>query len=97
MYESYSYVKRSLSNDDIIGIWALYPDTIIGQGYIYDAPCIYSLSSLPSTMSVNWSLTGDNASNFVLESNTPATNQCRITRISDAEFDGSTNLTLSLK
>ena len=72
-----------------------YDFTIAGQAYIYDAPCIYSLSSLPSTMSVNWSLTGDNASNFVLESNTPATNQCRITRISDAEFDGYTNLTLS--
>ena len=72
--------------------------TISGQGYIYNEACTYSifnLSFLPSTMSVNWSLTGDNASNFVLESNTPATNQCRITRISDAEFDGSANLTLS--
>lgn len=72
-----------------------YDIIIKGPEYIYNNACTYSLASLPSTMSVNWVLTGYHAANFILESNTPSTNMCRITRIDGAEFDGSANLTLS--
>lgn len=72
-----------------------YDIIIKGPEYIYNNACIYSLASLPNTMSVNWTLTGYHAANFILESNTPSTNMCRITRIDGTEFDGSANLTLS--
>lgn len=72
-----------------------YDLIIKGSEYIYNNACIYSLASLPNTMSVNWTLTGYHAANFILESNTPSTNMCRITRIDGTEFDGSANLTLS--
>lgn len=68
---------------------------IVGQKYIYNNSCIYSLSSLPTTMSVHWVLTGINAANFVVENNTPSTNMCRITRIDGAEFSDSDILTIS--
>lgn len=68
---------------------------ILGQEYIYNNSCIYSISSLPTTMSAHWVLSGSNAANFVVENNTPSANMCRITRIDGAEFSGSANLTLS--
>ena len=67
---------------------------ISGDEYLYKTG-IYSLSSLPSGMSVNWSLTGDNAASYIIEANTPSTNQCKITQKTDVDINGSASLTLS--
>lgn len=71
-----------------------YDLVISGDEHLYDLG-IYSLASIPSAMSVNWNLTGVNASNFIIEENTPYINQCRITQKEDVVFSGSTNLLLT--
>lgn len=46
-------------------------------------------------MSVNWSLTGDNAADYIIEANTPSTNQCTITQKTNVDIYGSPSLTLT--
>lgn len=67
---------------------------ISGQNYIYNTG-LYSLPLLPDTVSVNWTLTGSNAANFILQSSSFPSHYCTLTRIDGAEFDGSANLTLT--
>ncbi len=67
---------------------------ISGDEHLYNTG-IYSLSSLPSGMSVNWFLTGDNAADYIIEANTPSINQCRITQKTDVDINGSASLTLT--
>lgn len=64
------------------------PDVVYSQG-------TYNIDGLPSEYSVSWSLIGDNASNFIVQNNTPSTNQCTIIRQEHTEFSGSPTLTLS--
>ena len=71
-----------------------YDLVISGEEHLYDTG-IYSLSSLPSAMSVNWYLTGDNAANYIVEANIPSTNQCTITQKTDEDIYGLPNLTLT--
>lgn len=67
---------------------------ISGQDYIFNTG-LYSLPLLPDTVSVNWTLTGNNAANFVLQSSSFPSHYCTLTRIDSAEFDGPANLTLT--
>lgn len=75
---------------DAVGIY----DVIVGSNYIFNT-ADYSATTVPDSLSVNWVLTGNNAANFSVQNNVPSHNHCRITRISGAEFNGVTNLTLS--
>ena len=75
---------------DAVGVY----EDILGSNAVYNS-ADYSVTTVPDTCSVNWFLTGANAANFIVENDTPYHNKCRITRISNAEFSGSANLTLS--
>lgn len=68
--------------------------TITGFSLLYNS-AIYSLVNLQSAFSVEWSLSGTNASCFTLQNNSPTTNQCTITRKSNSVFNGSTSLVLT--
>lgn len=74
---------------DAVGVY----DIIVGYNYVFNT-AEYS-ATVPDSLSVNWLLTGNNAANFVVQNNTPSHNDCRITRISNREFSGVTNLTLA--
>ena len=67
---------------------------ISGQDSIFNTG-LYSLPLLPDTVSVNWTLTGNNAANFVLQSSSSPSHYCTLTRIDGTEFDGPANLTLT--
>ncbi len=71
-----------------------HPIFISGPNEVYSASD-FTLQNLPSAYTFTWSLTGDNASCFTLQSDTPSANQCTITRKPDAEFSGSASLTLT--
>lgn len=75
---------------DAVGVY----DGILGSNFVFNTED-YWITSVPDTCSVNWFLTGDNAANFIVENDTPSHNECRITRITNAEFSGYTDLTLS--
>lgn len=69
---------------------------INGSDKIYNSD-VYSLntSNLPNIYSVSWTLSGDNASCFTVQNDTPATGKCTITRKNNVEFSGSISLTLT--
>lgn len=61
-------------------------------------PCdtsVYTISNLPIGHSVTWSLSGDNASNFIIQNNTPFSNQCTLLRGMNFMFNGSLDLLLT--
>ena len=82
-HQPLSYFKRQLPCPSFIGANTLYNQST------------YYIVNLPNIFSVTWSLSGDNVSNFILQTNTPSTNQCTITRKDNVEFSGSTSLVLS--
>ena len=94
MYMNYSGIKRYLSEDDYLAIQALYPSTISGPSIIFGSDN-YSINDLPDVFSVTWSLSGSNASNFVLQNNSPSANQCTITRKFGESFVDTTNVVLT--
>lgn len=47
-----------------------------GTNILYDT-ATYNIQNLPSGYAVSWSLTGSNASNFVLQNNSPSANKAR--------------------
>lgn len=55
----------------------------------------YSVSNLSNYETVSWSLFGSNASNFVLQNNSPSANQCTITRKFGESFVDTTNVVLT--
>lgn len=65
-----------------------YNNKIIGS----DLLCLtnsYSMEFVPLNCTVTWSLSGTEASNFILQNNSPSANQCTITRKSNAIFSSS--------
>lgn len=68
---------------------------ISGDSILYDNYKNYKIIGLSDSLSVSWSLSGDNASNFILQNDTPSLNQCRITKVEGVNFTGSTSLTLT--
>lgn len=71
-----------------------HPIFINGSEKLYNSSG-YSVQNLPSGYTVSWSLTGSNASNFTLQTDSLSTNQCTITRKDHVEFSGSTYLLLT--
>ena len=67
--------------------------SINGSDVIY-CSAVYSIL-IPDMFTVSWSLTGSNASNFTLQTDSLSTNQCTITRKDHVEFSGSTYLLLT--
>lgn len=80
--------------DAYAAVSSVVPHSILGDDYVYGHE-VYSVGNLGDYLSVSWSLSGDNASNFTLQNDTPSLNQCRITRVEGAGFSGSTSLTLT--
>ena len=70
---------------------------ISGPMRLYDEGnySVYSETYPLDSCLVSWNLTGDNASNFTLQSDSLSTNQCTITRKNNVEFSGSTYLELT--
>ncbi len=68
-----------------------------GPTLLYDEGnySVYSETLPLSSYTVSWSLTGSNASNFTLQTDSLSTNQCTITRKDHVEFSGSTYLLLT--
>lgn len=75
---------------DAVGVYI----NIAGSNMVY-SDATYMVPSLPDSCSVNWTLSGYNAHNFIVESDIPETNQCTLTRKSRVDFTGPYNLTLS--
>ena len=68
--------------------------SIVGSSYIYDTKT-YCILHLPSSCIVSWGISGSNASNFILSTDTPSLNQCTLTRKDDAVFSSSSGLYLT--
>ena len=87
-----SNVINNINNAwDAVGVYINFA----GNYMIYNS-AIYMVPSIPDTCSVaNWTLSGYNAQNFIIEENTPTANQCKITRKIGVDFSGSYYLTLT--
>lgn len=76
---------------DAVGVYINFA----GSNTIYSS-ATYMVPSIPDSCSIaNWTLSGYNAQNFIVEGNTPTVNQCRVTRKSGVDFSGSYYLTLT--
>ncbi len=80
MYYSYHY-SRSLTADDICGLWSIYdcPFPITGPSTV-GSSAVYYIDKVPvdSRVSVVWSLSDPYYNNNCLDQDTPTTNKCRI-------------------
>lgn len=75
---------------DAVGVY----ESIAGSSVIYNSSN-YWTATVPDSCSVSWFLTGDNASNFILQSSNSSSHNCTMTRSEGAEFSGSPYLTLN--
>ena len=75
---------------DAVGVY----ESIAGSSVIYNS-ANYWTATVPDSCSVSWFLTGDNASNFILQSSNSSSHNCTMTRSEGAEFCGSPYLTLN--
>ena len=67
---------------------------ISGDSILYNSS-EYSISNLPSTLTINWSLSGANASCYTVHNSTPSTNLCTITKKDSVDFVNTNNLVLN--
>ena len=75
---------------DAVGVY----ESIAGSSVIYNS-ANYWTATVPDSCSVSWFLTGDNASNFILQSSNSSSHNCTMTRSEGTEFSGSSYLTLN--
>lgn len=98
MYEYYFEMNRNLAPDDISAIHALYgnPASVSGSSSLCDTHD-YSIDNLPTGADVSWALSVNGSSTAAqLSVNTPAVNQCRITRSSSQSGSFSATLTATI-
>lgn len=93
-YEFPQYNSNPSFLGDITNLMGTYIFSISGSDKLYNSSG-YSVQNLPSGYTTSWSLTGSNASNFTLQTDSLSTNQCTITRKDHVEFSGSTYLLLT--
>lgn len=67
---------------------------LYGADILYGSS-VYAVQDIPSVYTVSWSLSGSNASNFVLQNNSPSANQCTITRKFGESFVDTTSIVLT--
>ena len=67
--------------------------SISGPNFIYDS-AVFCLNT-PSSVTINWSLSGTNASNYIIHSDTPSTNHCTIIKRDSVDFNTGNNLVLT--
>lgn len=67
---------------NVQSIGGLNPYSISGPSYIIQSTLsgTYSINNLPSTYTIEWSLSNDYYNQYHLQQNTPSQNQCTITR-----------------
>ena len=67
---------------------------IFGENKIYNSN-VYTTFSMSNGYSVNWSLSGANASCYTVHNNTPSTNQCTVTLKDSVDFVNTNDLVLN--
>lgn len=67
---------------------------ISGNSVLYNSS-EYSIANLPNTLSINWSLSGANASCYTVHNNTPSINQCTVTLKDSVDFVNTNDLVLN--
>lgn len=67
---------------------------IFGENKIYNSN-VYTTFSMSNGYSVNWSLSGGNASCYTVHNNTPSTNQCTVTLKDSVDFVNTNDLVLN--
>ena len=68
---------------------------LVGPSYVYES-AVFVANNIITGSTLTWTLSGSNASCFILEPNVPSTYNCRITRKDSVEFNyPTTNLTLT--
>ena len=68
---------------------------LVGPSYVYESAS-FTANNIITGSTLTWTLSGSNASCFVLEPGVPSTNNCTITRNDSVEFNyPATNLTLT--
>lgn len=93
-YESPQYNSTPSLLGDITNLMGTYLFSITGSDKLYSSS-IFGVQNLPTGYMVSWSLTGSNASNYILQSDSLSTNQCTITQKEYTDFSGSGHLELT--
>lgn len=74
-------------------VWACQA-SIMGADIFYNTG-VYSIQNLPTGYSISWSLSGINASNYTIYSDTPSVNQCTIIKRDSVDFYAGNDLVLT--
>lgn len=93
-HPQYSSTPSSLGGN--LNMGSCYIDgKIYGPSNLYNNSSMFDIGLTSPLFNTQWSLTGDDATNFYVYNDTPGLNQCTIVRKNNAVFSESNSLTLS--